>query len=58
MSDQEGYMIFELLPNEILILCLEYLKPYEIFSSFDRLNKLIRNNQFQLTFENIQKQTI
>ncbi len=40
-------MKFEILPNEILILCFEYLNAIDIFYSFDglndRLNRLIRN---------------
>jgi hypothetical protein len=34
MSDTQTIMKFELLPNEILIQCFEYL----IFHSFDQLN--------------------
>ena len=59
MSDIQGMMNFERLPNEILIECFEYLNIFEIFYSFDRLNsrfyKLIRNIQLQLNFENIPK---
>jgi len=59
MSDIQNMMNFELLPNEILIICFEYLNPFEIFYSFDRLNyrfyKLIRNIRLHLNFENVQK---
>jgi len=49
----------ELLPNEILIECFEYLNAFEIFYSFDQLNyrfnKLIRNIPLYLNFENVRK---
>ncbi|CAF0941400.1 unnamed protein product [Rotaria sordida] len=52
-------MKFELLPNEILLLCFQYLNILDIFCSFDQLNKrfskLIRTIQFQLNFENVKK---
>ncbi|CAF3430040.1 unnamed protein product [Rotaria sp. Silwood2] len=52
-------MKFELLPNEILFICFEYLNVFDIFYSFDQLNdsfsKFIRNIRFQLNFENVQK---
>jgi hypothetical protein len=54
-------MKFELLPNELLIVCLEYLSIFDIFLSFDQLNyrfsKLIRKIPFQLNFENGRKLT-
>ncbi len=47
MSEMQVVMKFELLPNEILILCFEYLNAIDILYSFDglndRLNRLIRN---------------
>jgi hypothetical protein len=59
MSDIQGVMKFELLPNEILFICFEHLNIFEIFHSFDRLNhhfsKLIRNIQLKLNFENVHK---
>ena len=52
---------FELLPNEILIECFEYLNVVEMFHSLDQLNyrfnKLIRYTQSHLDFRNIQKLT-
>jgi len=54
-------MIFELLPNEILIECFDYLNALDIFYSFDKLNsrfdKLIRCLSLQLNFEHIRKIT-
>ncbi len=59
MSDKRRMMKFEFLPNEILLLCFQYLNILDIFHSFDQLNnrfsKLIRTIQFELNFENIQK---
>jgi len=59
MSDVQDVMNFELLPNEMLIVCFEYLNAFEIFYSFDRLNyrffKLIRKIRLQLNFENVHK---
>jgi hypothetical protein len=50
---------FELLPNEILIECFEYLNAFEIFYSFNRLNyrfyKLIRTIPLYLNFQYVQK---
>ena len=52
-------MRFELLPNEILILCFEYLNTNERFHSFDALNyrydRLIRNIPLHLNFEHMTK---
>ena len=49
----------ELLPNEILIDCFEYLNAFEIFYSFDRLNsclyKLIRTIPLHLNFQYVRK---
>jgi hypothetical protein len=53
--------IFELLPNEILIECFEYLNAFEIFYSFDQLNyrfsKFIRTIPLYLNFQYVQKST-
>lgn len=38
MSDIQSIMKFELLPNEILIDCFEYLHAIDIFNAFDLLN--------------------
>ncbi len=50
---------FELLPNEIVIECFQYLNAFDIFHSFDQLNsrfnKLIRNIPLSLNFENVRK---
>jgi hypothetical protein len=52
-------MKFELLPNEILIECFEYLDALDIFLSFDRLNNrfysLIRNIPLYFNFEHANK---
>jgi hypothetical protein len=52
-------MKYELLPNEILIECFEYLNAFEIFYSFDSLNyrfyKLIRNISLCLDFQYVRK---
>ncbi|CAF1354449.1 unnamed protein product [Adineta steineri] len=52
-------MKFELLPNEILIECFQYLNAPDIFHSFDRLNYrfyiLIRNIDLHLNFEQVKK---
>ncbi|CAF1358381.1 unnamed protein product [Adineta steineri] len=52
-------MKFELLPNEILIKCFQYLNAPDIFYSFDRLNYrfyiLIRNIHLHLNFEQVKK---
>ena len=59
MSDKRRIMKFEFLPNEILLLCFQYLNILDIFHSFDQLNnrfsKLIRTIQFELNFENVRK---
>ncbi|CAF1452759.1 unnamed protein product, partial [Rotaria sordida] len=48
---------FELLPNEILVECFEYLNALDIFHSFDQLNYrfyiLIRNIRLYLSFEHV-----
>jgi hypothetical protein len=48
-------MTFELLPNEILIECFEYLNAFDIFHSFDQLNNrfnnLIRQIPLSINFE-------
>ncbi|CAF1319625.1 unnamed protein product [Adineta ricciae] len=47
----------ELLPNEILFQCFQYLNIIHIFHSFDQLNhrfnRLIRNISFHLNFQNV-----
>jgi hypothetical protein len=52
-------MTLELLPNEILIECFEYVNPFEIFYSFGQLNsrfsRLIRSTPLRLNFEYIRK---
>ncbi|CAF2685402.1 unnamed protein product [Rotaria sp. Silwood2] len=52
-------MKFELLPNEILIECFEYLSMFDIFHSFDQLNyrfyKLLRTIPIHLNFQNVRK---
>ena len=52
-------MKFELLPNEILIDCFEYLEVFHIFHSFDqlnhRLNQLIRAIRLYLNYRHAQK---
>jgi hypothetical protein len=59
MSDRTVVMKFEILPNEVLIECFEYLNAPDIFHSFDRLNyrfhNLIRNISLHLNFQNIHK---
>ncbi len=53
-------MTLELLPNEIIIECFEYLNAFEIFDSFDQLNyrfsKLIRTVPLHLNFQHVRKQ--
>jgi hypothetical protein len=50
-------MSFELIPNEIIIECFEYLDIFDIFHSFDQLNtrfsNLIRNILFHINFEDV-----
>lgn len=50
---------FESLPNEILILCLEFLNTLEIFYSFNdlnnRFNQLIRHIPLYLNFQYVRK---
>ena len=53
-------MTLELLPNEILLVCLQYLDIWQIFHSFDelnaRFNRLIRTQlSYKLNFENVTK---
>ncbi|CAF1110458.1 unnamed protein product [Rotaria sp. Silwood1] len=52
-------MKFELLPNEILVECFEYLNALDIFHSFDQLNyrfyTLIRNIRLYLHFEHVSR---
>ena len=51
--------IFESLPNEILLQCLEYFSAFDLFYSFNRLNnrfnQLIRQIRLHLNLENIPK---
>ncbi|CAF1170485.1 unnamed protein product [Adineta steineri] len=53
------YTKFELLPNEIVIECFQYLTPAYIFYSFDQLNyrlhTLTRNILLHINFQNIRK---
>ena len=50
---------FELLPNEILIECFDYLNAPDIFYSFDQLNSrfnnLIRTIFLRINFQSIRK---
>jgi len=48
MSDIQFIMKFELLPNEMLMECFQYLNTFEIFYSFDQLN-----NRFDSVIYNI-----
>ncbi|CAF4357933.1 unnamed protein product, partial [Adineta steineri] len=53
------YTKFELLPNEIVIECFQYLTAADIFYSFDQLtyhlHTLIRSILLHINFQNIQK---
>jgi hypothetical protein len=55
----QSIMKFELLPNEILIECFEFLDAFDIFNSFNQLNyrfnNLIRNIPLHVNFENVNK---
>jgi hypothetical protein len=55
-------MKFELLPNEVLIECFEYLNALHIFHSFDQLNyrfsTLIRSVPLYADFRNIHQRII
>ena len=59
MSKIEQRMIFEFLPNEILIECFQYLNAFDLFHSFDglnsRLNNLLRNIRLYVNFEDVKK---
>jgi uncharacterized protein YhbP (UPF0306 family) len=59
MSEKQVVMRFELLPNEILIECFEYLNAPDIFYSFDQLNyrfyKLIRTISLHLDCQYVRK---
>jgi len=61
MSEVQSIMKFELLPNEILIECFEYLDALNIVHSFDglnhRFNQLIRNIRLYLDFEHVTQST-
>jgi hypothetical protein len=61
MSEKQVVMKFELLPNEILIECFEYLNSPDIFYSFDQLNyrfyKLIQTIPLHFNCEYIRKST-
>lgn len=52
-------MNFEILPNEILIECFNYLNPIDLFYSFDylntRLSTLIRRIKLHINFQSINK---
>jgi hypothetical protein len=59
MSESQSIMKFELLSNEIVIDCFEYLDIFDIFYSFnylnDHFNQLIRTILLHLNFKYIQK---
>ena len=59
MNEIQAIMKLELLPNEILFECFQYLNAVHIFQSFDQLNyrfnKLIRSIPLHLDFQNIHK---
>lgn len=59
MSELQIIMKFELLPNEILRDCFEYLNIFDIFYSFNHLNnhfnQLIQTIPLHLHFQSIQK---
>jgi len=59
MSEIQIVTNFELLPNEILIECFEYLNAVDIFYSFDQLNyrfnKLIRTTPLHLNCQYVRK---
>ena len=59
MSSMQVIMNFELLPNEILITCFEYLNAPDLFYSFDQLNyrfnKLIRTYPLHLNCQCVRK---
>jgi hypothetical protein len=59
MSDIQAVMKFELLPNEMLLECFQYLHPFDIFHSFDQLNNrcnaLIRNIPLCINFQDVNK---
>jgi hypothetical protein len=48
-------MKFELLPNELVIECFEFLDIYDIFYSFNHFNQLIRTIPLHLHFQHSQK---
>ena len=56
MSERQLVSKFELLPNEILFECFEYLNGVDIFHSFDQLNSrfntLIRNIPLNVDLSN------
>ncbi|CAF1095163.1 unnamed protein product [Adineta ricciae] len=56
MSDNQTVTNIEVLPNEILIECFQYLDALQIFSSFDQLNsrfnELIRRTPLYVDFRN------
>lgn len=59
MSDIQGIMKFEFLPNEILLECFEYFNAFNIFYSFDqlisRINNLIRHVPLYVTLQDVNK---
>ena len=61
MSDMNTTMKFELLPNEIIIECLQYLNGPDIFYSFDQLNyrfsTLIRNISLHFDYQQLKRVT-
>jgi len=70
MCNCEIMMKFEYLPNEILILCFEYLNGLEIFYAFNRINSRLNNltlniplhinfhNVNQIMLENFRRQLL
>ena len=59
MTDEEGVMKLENLPNEILMKCFQYLNSFEIFYSFDQLNHrfhtLIHTIPLSINFDHVTK---
>jgi len=59
MSESQMTMKFELLPNELVIECFEFLDIFDIFYSFNHLNnhfnQLIRTIPLHLHFQHSQK---
>jgi hypothetical protein len=62
MENKRNIMMFEFLPNEILIACFEYLNALHIFHSFDQLkyrfNELIRSIPLHVDFNHVSPSTL